>query len=156
MRFKVMSKSMKVLVLAGVLTVAAATTTTGLAAAVISTVHYQEQFNVTCVSIECEGAFKRPGASKQLNVTRVSCLLIGDANSVVDRIEVHLQRADGLVLVRQHLPVGYSSPSGKHTVNDAVDFQVAAIQHIGIYAILAAGTLSGAACTATGTLDTLG
>jgi len=75
------------------------TATTGLRAAVISTVHYQEPFIVTCVSAECEGVFKRPGTSRQLNVTWISCILFGDANSVVERVEVHLERGDGSVLI---------------------------------------------------------
>jgi hypothetical protein len=128
------------------------------AATVIASVHYQAQLELTCIMTSCAGNFPKPGANRQLNVTRMSCFLNGSVGSTFARAIIELQRADSSHLVSQYLPVDHSvssATSGLHTLNRAVDMQVVGAQHIAVTLALASGTATVAACTASGTLDTL-
>jgi hypothetical protein len=69
--------------------------------------------------------------------------------------EIDLLSAINVVVLPEFPPIGFSSAAGRHTLNQTVDIQVAATQHIGVSLVLASGTASSSICTATGTLDTL-
>src|SRR5437016_6023722 len=45
----------------------------GPAATITSTVHYQAQLNLACGGLTCTGDFPKPGAKRQLNITRLAC-----------------------------------------------------------------------------------
>ena len=124
------------------------------AATVVSTVHYQAELGLMCVGGTCSGAFPRPGARRQLNVTRMSCLM-GSSGSTFSHGIIELVRADGSHVLSQYLPGHHSTSAGFHPLNRAVDVQVAAKQHIDVFLILATGTATFASCTVIGTLDTL-
>jgi hypothetical protein len=92
----------------------------------------------------------------QLNITRVSCVLLATAGSeFLDGI-ISLQNATADILLGEFLPVDFSSSGGRHSLNRAVDLQIAANQHMHVLLDLASGTPTAAFCTATGTLSTLG
>lgn len=127
----------------------------GAAATVLSSVHYQARLVLTCADESCAGKFPKPGAKRRLNVTRITCFLVGTAGSTFSIGGVQLQNAtDGLVL-DEYLPGVYSSSNGAHTLNQAIDIQVSANWHIAAALVIATGDAVEAACTATGTLDTL-
>ena len=127
----------------------------GPTAAITSTAHYQAQISLTCGG-SCEGDFRRPGVNHQLNITRVSCVLLATAGSeFLDGI-ISLQNATADILLGEFLPVDFSSSGGSHSLNRAVDLQIAAAQHMHVTLDLASGTPTAAFCTATGTLSTLG
>jgi hypothetical protein len=67
-----------------------------------------------------------------------------------------LHKADDTYVLAEYLPIDSRSQNGTHTLNSAIDIQVAASQHIGVYLDLSSGTAGSATCTASGTLDTLG
>jgi hypothetical protein len=126
----------------------------GPTAAITSTAHYQAQIGLTCGGA-CEGDFRRPAANHQLNITRISCVLIATAGSeFLDGI-ISLETATD-ILLGEYLPVDFSSSGGRHSLNRAVDLQIAANQHMHVLLDLASGTPTAAFCTATGTLSTLG
>jgi hypothetical protein len=128
--------------------------TIGTAATVVSTMHYQAELGLTCIGGTCSGAFPHPGARRQLNVTRMSCLM-GSSGSTFSHGVIELVRADGSHVLSQYLPGHHSSLTGFHPLNRAVDVQVAARHHIDVFLILTSGTATFASCTVIGTLDTL-
>ena len=96
----------------------------------------------------------KPGAKRRLNVTRITCFSRNGRLNFFHQW-IQLQNAtDGLVL-DEYLPGVYSSSNGAHTLNQAIDIQVSANRHIAVALVLATGDAVEAACTATGTLDTL-
>lgn len=126
-------------------------------ATVISTVHYQAMIFLICNGGGCFGDFKRPGANHQLNVSRVACNFSTSSGSTVSSSFISLINAVGATLVFEPTPVEFSSASGSaHAFNRTVDLQIAASQHMRVDVVLNSGTTSLSACTATGTLDTLG
>ena len=59
-------------------------------------------------------------------------------------------------LFREYVPVDFSSSLGVHTLNRAVDMQIGASQYVEVQLFLATGSVLGAICSITGTMDTLG
>jgi hypothetical protein len=128
---------------------------TAQAATVTSTVHFQRKITLNCSGILCSGNFPAPGTNRRLNVTRVTCTLQGPGGSTVKIGAIALMNASNVVLLPEYMPVIYSSSDGTHTLNQAVDMQIASTEHMQIILELVSGTPSGSLCTATGTLDTL-
>jgi hypothetical protein len=126
------------------------------AATITSTVHYQARVVLTCGGPSCSGNFKMPGANRQLNITRISCFVQGPNGSTFQLGDIELFTSTGGFLMQELLPVDFSSSNGYHTLNSAVDLQIAATQHMQVNLQLANVTASGGVCTATGTLSTLG
>jgi hypothetical protein len=124
-------------------------------ATVVSSAHYQAKLALSCGGALCFGQFPTPAAKHRLNLMRMTCFLQGTTNSTFDIAEIDLLNANNVVLLPEFPIVGFSSPTGRHTLNQAVDIQVAATQYIGVSLVLASGTASSGGCTATGTLDTL-
>jgi hypothetical protein len=134
------------------------------AATVLSSVHYQKRIVLACAAgagneNNCQGFLAAPGDKRRLNITRINCALIAPPGSEFSQGGIYLRNPTGInAVVFQYLPVDYSSPSGFHTLNQAVDMQVAATQHVTFFLAIASGGFYGGGsseCTATGTLDTL-
>jgi hypothetical protein len=125
---------------------------TAEAATVVSSVHYQKYFPLSCGGTQCSVRLPAPGVKRRLNVTRITCGFNGTGTPSVSQIV--LENASNVAVLVDYLPADYSV-SGSHMLNQAVDIQVGATQHIAVFLGLVTGTLSGAFCTATGTLDTL-
>jgi hypothetical protein len=125
------------------------------AATVTSTVHYQVQIDLTCNSTACTGDFPRPGLKRQINLRRVSCVVLNDQSFQLGTVA--LFSSTGSFLLQEFLPVGFSSSNGFHTLDQAVDLQILNAQRLTAILIFASGpsSPSGASCTATGTLSTL-
>jgi hypothetical protein len=128
----------------------------GQAATVLSTAHYQAQLGLTCTGNNiCSGNFPAVAPKRRLNLTRITCILQGSAGSTFAVGESVLTNANSSSSSAQFLPPAFTSSTGVHTINQAVDMQVKATQYVLVAFILAAGTFSSAVCTATGTLETL-
>ena len=119
---------------------------------VISTQHYQEMIGLTC-SNSCTGAFSKPGAKHQTNVTRISCYILAGNGSTFTSGYAALINSRGQLILNQFLPIDFSSSIGDHLLNHAVDFQVRGAQHIEVNFHVSSSYAG--FCTATGTLDTL-
>ena len=125
------------------------------AATVVSSVHYQKKLILSCVPGSCAGQFAAPGAGKRLNLTRMNCGLFASSGSEFSYGAVHLRNASNSTVLVQYLPGVFSASTGVHTINQEVDFQVGAQQHISVSLQLASSTVASGECTGTGTLDTL-
>lgn len=132
------------------------------AATVTSTVHYQAQIILTCSSPTqiCSGNFVPPGQNRQLNVTRVSCVVgTTSGHSILNGL-IALYRPNGVLLLQEMLSGYFSDKYGVyHTFTSAVDLQFVDRQYMS--AVLRLDFASGdptanGSCTATGTLSTLG
>jgi hypothetical protein len=128
---------------------------TSPAATIVSTRHYQAQLALLCVSTTCYGDFPKAGKNRQLNITRISCILFGSAGSTFGYGYIALRVGTNPALLTQNLPGDYSSSPGWHTLNQALDIQVVGNQHILAYLRLATGTPSSANCALFGTLSVL-
>ncbi len=128
---------------------------TALAQTVVETIHYQAELVLSCSPLTCSADFPRPGAKRRVNVTRVTCILRATAGSAAAGGSIALRKADFTHLLYQWLPTQHSSPDGFHTLNRAVDMQIASNQHIRVAVSLASGTAASASCTASGTLEKL-
>lgn len=126
------------------------------AATIIGTVHYQVQINLACSNTACTGDFPKPGPKRQVNVKRVSCVVLSDQPFQLGTVA--LFSSSGTFLLQEFLPVGFSSSDGFHTLDQAVDLQVLSPQHLTAILIFASGVTSpsGASCLVAGTLNTLG
>lgn len=125
------------------------------AATVTSTDHYQKQIKPTCSGVDCSGNFPAPGAGHRLNLTRITCLLNGTAGSTFAIGGIILHTANNGDALVEYLPTIFSASNGLQTLNQAIDVQLAANQHIEVDLQLASGAANSGVCTATGTLDTL-
>ena len=126
------------------------------AATVLSSVHYQRELILTCASGGCGGDFPKVAAKRRLTVTRMTCRLQGSAGSTYSIGWIDLRASDDSRVLSEYLPVDHSGSNGiMHTLNRAVDMQVAVAQHMHVSLNLVTGTAIAGNCTATGTLDTL-
>ena len=131
-----------------------------LATTVVSTAHYQAELPLTCSGVDttadCSGDFKKPGANHQLNITRISCFYDATVGSKFSNAGISLIDSTGALVLQEVTPLDFSSSEGAHSLNSAVDLQIAAGQHLSVDLTLAKGTPNFAFCTATGVLSTLG
>ncbi len=126
------------------------------AATVVSTAHYQATLSLTCSGTTCQGDFPAVGGRRQLNLTRVSCLMQSATYGVYTSGRVDLRGSDGSTSTVQFLPADYSTDFGYHSLNRAVDVQVRTRQNARVFLSLASGGQAfNATCTAHGTLDVL-
>jgi hypothetical protein len=126
-------------------------------AQVLSTAHYQATASNGCSGSACVVTFPRPGAGKRLNATRVYCLLQASTNTPnFNYARVELQDTLNTVLMAQYINNVFKSASGTFTLNNPIDFQVAAGQHLAVAILLTAANADFAFCTISGTLSTLG
>jgi hypothetical protein len=136
--------------------VASLVVTAAQGATVVSTAHYQHELFLNCSSSFCSGDFPKPGANHQLNLTRANCELIGQSGSTFALGLVELLSSSGGHILYEWLPANLSAPDGHHLINQEIDMQVAASQHVNVTLYLTSGgTAAPAICTLTGTLDTL-
>ena len=126
------------------------------AATVVSTVHYQAYAGLSCFTSLCLFSFPKPGRKHRLNLTGLACDLHGTDGSTFDQGFLELRDAVNNVLFREYVPVDFSSSLGVHTLNRAVDMQIGASQYVEVQLFLATGSVLGAICSITGTMDTLG
>jgi hypothetical protein len=122
---------------------------------VLETVHYQAELALVCNALTCFVDFPKPGAKRRLNVTRMTCILRATLGSSAAGGYIQLRNANLTHVLYHWLPTHHSSPDGFHTLNRAVDVQVASSQHIRVAVILASGTTADGSCTASGTLERL-
>jgi hypothetical protein len=133
-----------------------ATESIAAAATVVSTAYYQATLSLTCSGTTCQGDFPAVGGRRQLNLTRVSCLMQSATYGVYTAGRIDLRAADGSTSMVQFLPADYSTDFGYHSLNRAVDVQVRTRQNARVFLSLASGGQAfNATCTAHGTLDTL-
>ena len=126
------------------------------AATVVSTSYYRATLVLTCSGTNCQGDFPAVGNRRQLNLTRVSCLMQSATYGVYTAGRIDLRTADGSTSMVQFLPADYSTDFGYHSLNRAVDVQVPTRQNARVYLFLASGGQAQAAtCTAHGTLDVI-
>ncbi len=126
------------------------------AATVVSTAYYQATLSLNCSGTTCEGDFPAVGGRRQLNLTRVSCLMQSATYGVYTSGRVDLRGSDGSTSTVQFLPADYSTDFGYHSLNRAVDVQVRTRQNARVFLSLASGGQAfNATCTAHGTLDVL-
>jgi hypothetical protein len=126
----------------------------GPAATVVATAHYQAEITLSCSSDTCSGGFPKPGNKRRLNITRISCSVLGASGTTFALGRIELISANLVHVLYQWLPVDYSSPNGRHMLNRAVDMQVGS-QQIAALLFILSGTAANGTCTASGTLDTL-
>lgn len=128
----------------------------GTQAQAATVAHYQKQVSLTaCAGGTCTGSFPAPGANRRLTVTRMNCFIGGQNGGLFAFGNVELRNASNIRVVSQYMPNVFTSSGGLHTINQAIDMQVSATQHLFVTLQMASGTASGATCTATGTLETL-
>jgi len=126
------------------------------AATVVSTAYYQATLVLTCSGMTCQGDFPAVGNRRQLNLTRVSCLMQSATYGVYTAGRIDLRTTDGSTSMVQFLPADYSTDFGYHSLNRAVDVQVPTRQNARVFLSLASGGQAQAAtCTAHGTIDTV-
>ena len=124
---------------------------------VLSTAHYQATVGVTCSGTTCFGNFPAPGTKKRLSVTRIYCYLqSNNAGSKFGYARAELHDYQNTLLISEFLSDIYTSPAGTHTLNNAVDLDVAGGQHLAVNLNLATDVGLFGYCTASGTLSTLG
>jgi hypothetical protein len=126
----------------------------GPAATVIATDHYQAELTLNCTGNICFGFFPKPGNKRRLNITRMSCYIFGPGASAFVFGQAELMSAASAHILYQYLPVDFSSSTGDHTLNRAVDMQVGSQQQIRVDLFLSSAATLGR-CTAGGTRDTL-
>jgi hypothetical protein len=134
-----------------------ATESIAAAATVVSTAYYQATLSLACSGTTCQGDFPAVGNRRQLNLTRVSCLMQSATYGVYTAGRIDLRTTtDGSIAMVQFLPADYSTDFGYHSLNRAVDVQVRTRQNARVFLSLASGGQAQAAtCTAHGTLDTV-
>lgn len=149
------------------LTLSALTLSAGVmaaqAATVLSSVHYQRRITLVCGTASndtiCQGSFAAVADKHRLNLTRMSCFMFSPPGSEFSQGVVALRNATGgNPVVFQYMPSVRSASDGAHTLNQKIDMQVAATQHVDVLlAIVTNGAINGnhGECTATGTVDTL-
>jgi hypothetical protein len=130
---------------------------TAQAATVVSSAHYQTQIVLSdCTTIQCLGTFPAPGANHRLNITRINCYLLTLINARFEWGHMDLVNANNKVILAEYLPIDFDSSDGQqHVLNQALDIQVAATQHINVAFDIEAGHFIRGTCTGMGTLDTL-
>jgi hypothetical protein len=127
----------------------------GEAATVLSSMHYQARLFLTCNGTTCSGEFPAIAAKRRLNLTRMTCALVGTAGSTFSAGVAKLTSALSNELLPEFLPSVFSDSGGRHTLNEALDLRANATQHVAVDLFLASGTANSSVCTATGTLDKL-
>lgn len=127
----------------------------GQATTVVSSVHYQAYLQLTCATLSCSGSFPPPGDKHRLNVTRLNCGFGGTAGAKPAIGQLILHNSANTPLLAEYLAADYSVSDGTHMVDQPIDIQVSAKQHVAVSLSLLSGTASTGYCTATGTLDTL-
>ncbi len=133
-----------------------ATESIAAAATVVSTAYYQATLSLTCSGTTCQGDFPAVGGRRQLNLTRVSCLMQSATYGVYTAGRIDLRAADGSTSMVQFLPADYSTDFGYHSLNRAVDVLVRTRQNARVFLFLASGgQAQSEICTAHCTLDTL-
>ena len=133
-----------------------ATESIAAAATVVSSAYYRTTLVLTCSGTNCQGDFPVVGNRRQLNLTRVSCLMQSATYGVYTAGRIDLRAADGSTSMVQFLPADYSTDFGYHSLNRAVDVQVPTRQNARVLLFLASGGQAQAAtCTAHGTLDVI-
>lgn len=126
------------------------------AATVVSSSYYRATLVLTCSGTNCQGDFPFVGNRRQLNLTRVSCLMQSATYGVYTAGRIDLRATDGSTSMVQFLPADYSTDFGYHSLNRAVDVQVPTRQNARVLLFLASGGQAQAAtCTAHGTLDVI-
>jgi hypothetical protein len=130
--------------------------TIGSAATVTSTVHYQVSLVLTCQGAACRGDLPTPGRHRLINVTRVSCAFLATGGAIVGPDHADVVDSNGTIKVGEYLPVNYTNAQGWNIINQAIDLQVVGSQHLELTMFFPTGEGSEGACTATGTLSTLG
>jgi hypothetical protein len=139
----------------------------GPAATVLSTAHYQEMLTLTCDQNlrTCSGDFSQPAAHHQFIVTRISCLIRINAarlsNFHFGLISVFDPRTSQTMvetLSSDFSTINVVGSEAYHTLNSAVDMQVAANQHLHIFLQSSPSDVDtdSGFCAATGTVDKLG
>jgi hypothetical protein len=126
-------------------------------ATVVSTAHYHATVNLSCNgSTNCQGDFPVVPGRRRLNVTRVSCNMTTATYSTFAAGALQLVANGTPVDMVQALPVDYTTSSGYHSLNRAVDVQIKARQNLRVLLFVVSGgqTFDGV-CTAQGTLETL-
>jgi len=133
-----------------------ATESIAAAATVVSSAYYQATLALTCSGTSCQGDFPAVGNRRQLNLSRVSCLMQSATYGIYTAGRIDLRTVEGSTATVQFLPADYSTDFGYHSLNRAVDVQVATRQNARVFLSLASGGQAFAAtCTAHGTLDTV-
>jgi hypothetical protein len=133
-----------------------ATESIATAATVVSTASYRATLALTCSGTTCQGDFPAVGNRRQLNLTRVSCLMQSATYGVYTSGRIDLRAADGSTATVQFLPADHSTDFGYHSLNRAVDVQIPTRQNARVVLSLASGGQALAAtCTAHGTLDVI-
>jgi hypothetical protein len=129
---------------------------TAPAAVIASTVHYQAELGLTCNVWLCKGDFPKLGVKRQLNITRIACFMDASNDSKFRFGAIDLVGPDNLLVLGETVPVDVSTSNGRlHTLNRAVDIQIASNQHLRPHLDLSEGTANDAVCTVTGTLSKL-
>ena len=128
-------------------------------ATVLERRHYMAKVELTCSGMACLGDLPTIAVRRRLNITRVSCSLLGTLGSTASGGYIELQRADNWPLLDQYMPVNNSVPDERigsiHTFIDAVDMQVLPGQHARIGVFAASGTAKFATCSVSGSLELL-
>jgi hypothetical protein len=128
-------------------------------ATVLDVRHYMAKLELTCSGMACLGDLPTTPAKRRLNITWVTCTLLGTLGSTASGGYLELQRADNWPLLDQYLPVNNSVPDERigslHTLNEAVDMQVLPGQHARLGVFAASGTAKFATCSVSGSLELL-
>jgi len=127
-----------------------------LAATVVATERYQMERSFGCTPelTSCTAYFPAPGDNHRLNLTRISCWITGSVT--VQLATVQLWSAKGSRLLSEFLPIVAPAVNGSQVLNEAIEMQVGSKQNVVLEVQAGSGKFSGADCTLTGTMETLG
>ena len=123
---------------------------------VLSTAHYQATIGNSCSGSSCAVTFPAPGPHKRLAATRVYCLLQSTGSPGLNFARAELLSSINSLLMGQYVTQVFRSASGTFTLNDVIDLQVAATQHISVTIDLTGNSADFMLCAISGTIATLG
>jgi hypothetical protein len=134
----------------------AGTEVTPAAATVISSAHYQARVVAdTCSGGVCIVRFQAVPRRHQLNTSRISCSMNATTGSSFLNGQAEIDDEASNPIVQEFIVQVLATPSGTlFTMNQAIDLQVRPSQVLSV-GLSVSGVATFAACTLTGTMDTL-
>lgn len=129
---------------------------------VLATVPYQVQLELTCPQPNyCNGTFPVVPANRQIQITRINCILATNTVTTYASGNINLWGSRGQFRLSQYLPLDYSGstvPAGGsiHMVNPAISVFLNAGEHMDVTLFSSGPTAYLGRCSATGTLNKLG
>jgi hypothetical protein len=109
----------------------------------------------------CNGSFPTVAANRQIQITRINCIVATNAVTNYAAGNIDLWGSKGQFRLSQYLPLDYTGstvPAGGsiHMVNTAISVFLRTGEHMDVIMFSSGPTAYLGRCSATGTIDTLG